>query len=234
MESEKTYDISEVCRMLGITSRALRFYESKGLIQSTKYGISSRRKYTEKQLDNIKSVVTFRRLGLSIKTIQSLQKSNVNLKDAICSKRAEIYASINTKIHEINFLNEVLFSIDSGNADLLPNVQNIPDESENDLNTVRICSDAVLNGKTDVIYEYMSDRMKQYLPCSAYEKIREDMFLPLGTFLSMGRTSVDQNYPHKYIQHIRFSKLGLKITFVIYNNLIEGFWLGYYDTEKEK
>ena len=32
---QKLLDINTVCRMLGTTSRTLRFYEEKGIIQST-------------------------------------------------------------------------------------------------------------------------------------------------------------------------------------------------------
>ncbi len=32
MYQEQRYDIAEVCKMLGTTSRTLRFYEEKGLI----------------------------------------------------------------------------------------------------------------------------------------------------------------------------------------------------------
>ena len=44
------FDITAVCKMLGITSRTLRFYEEKGIITSTTIGLSSRRQYTEEQV----------------------------------------------------------------------------------------------------------------------------------------------------------------------------------------
>ena len=50
MNEKHLWDISEVCNMLGTTSRTLRFYEEKGLIQSTTEGLSHRRRYTEQQL----------------------------------------------------------------------------------------------------------------------------------------------------------------------------------------
>ena len=65
----KLIDINVVCNMLGCTSRALRFYEQKGIIQSTTLGISTRRSYTEEQLANIRNVIILRKLGLSVKTI---------------------------------------------------------------------------------------------------------------------------------------------------------------------
>lgn len=35
MYQKSLYDITEVCKMLDTTSRTLRFYEEKGIIQST-------------------------------------------------------------------------------------------------------------------------------------------------------------------------------------------------------
>ena len=35
MSKEHLYDITEVCGMMGTTSRTLRFYEEKGIIKST-------------------------------------------------------------------------------------------------------------------------------------------------------------------------------------------------------
>ena len=52
MDNEYIYDIADVCQKLNITSRTLRFYEEKGIIDSTKDGFSNRRKYTKQQIDN--------------------------------------------------------------------------------------------------------------------------------------------------------------------------------------
>ena len=96
MNNEYIYDIADVCQKLNITSRTLRFYEEKGIIDSTKDGFSNRRKYTKQQIDNISKVVTLRTLGLSIKAIQELKNNGVNLKDEIISRRAEVYARIDS------------------------------------------------------------------------------------------------------------------------------------------
>ena len=69
MKGTYLYDITDVCRLLGTTSRTLRFYEQKGIISSTTVGSSARRRYTEEQLVHIKNVLALRTLGLSIKAI---------------------------------------------------------------------------------------------------------------------------------------------------------------------
>ena len=96
------FDISEICTMLNTTSRTLRFYEQKGLISSIRIGSSERRHYTEEQRDKIKNILILRKLGLSVKQIQELQKQDKDLQSALYEKRAEIGALINTKLKEIN------------------------------------------------------------------------------------------------------------------------------------
>ena len=73
VEKETIYDISEVCRMLETTSRTLRFYEEKGLIQSTALPFSTRRHYTNDQVERIRRVLLLRGLGLSVKAIAQMQ-----------------------------------------------------------------------------------------------------------------------------------------------------------------
>ena len=110
----KLYDISEVCKILGTTSRTLRYYEEKGIITSTKNDFSSRRTYTEEQIKHIRNVMVLRTIGLSIDTISRLQKNGADLKNEIIAKRAEIFAYIDSKSKEISLLNEAIAIIESG------------------------------------------------------------------------------------------------------------------------
>ncbi|MCH5183604.1 MAG: MerR family transcriptional regulator [Oscillospiraceae bacterium] len=47
MSERNTIDIGEVCRVLGTTSRTLRFYEEKGIIASTPPEFGTRRQNQE-------------------------------------------------------------------------------------------------------------------------------------------------------------------------------------------
>ena len=101
MNEKHLWDISEVCNMLGTTSRALRFYEEKGLIQSTTEGLSHRRRYTEQQLAQIINVLSLRKMGLSLKAISQLLANHMDLRDAVLSRRVEIYASVHSDLREL-------------------------------------------------------------------------------------------------------------------------------------
>lgn len=229
MNNEYIYDIADVCQKLNITSRTLRFYEEKGIIDSTKDGFSNRRKYTKQQIDNISKVVTLRALGLSIKAIQELKNNGVNLKDEIISRRAEVYARIDKHIREIDRLNEALALIDSGNNLFEAKSEEILSVSDVELNTVNVCSDAIARGDTDTLYEYLSDKLKEYMPKDVFCTIRNDTLKPLGDFVCFGEAEPDPIHTNKVYKYVKYSKLGLKITFIFYGKKIDGMWLSYYE-----
>jgi DNA-binding transcriptional MerR regulator len=230
MNQKFLYDITEVCKMLGTTSRTLRFYEEKGIIQSTTVGTSSRRQYTEEQLSLIKNVFVLRTLGLSVKVIAELQTKESDLKKAVLSKRAEIYASIESRVREINFLNEAISALESGKNIFAEDWQLSSAMNAEEEEISKICTDAILSGDTDTLYEHLSPRLAEYMPREVYRVVRKDTLAPLGDFVSIDKTVADDRFSNKIYCFIRFSKLGLKITYVFHDGKIEGLWLGYYDT----
>ena len=232
MYQKQMYDITEVCRMLGTTSRTLRFYEEKGIIQSTTVGISSRRQYTEEQASLIKNVFVLRTLGLSVKAIAGLQNSGTDLKEAVLSKRAEIYASIESRIREINLLNEALSALESGKNIFNEDWQLSSAMNAEEKEIARFCTDAILNGNNNVLYEHLSPRLVQYMPKDVYCVVRKDTLAPLGDFVSIEKTVADDRFSNKLYCFVKYTKLGLKITYVFHGGKIDGLWLGYYDTNE--
>lgn len=79
--------IGEVCKLVGTTSRTLRFYEEQGIISSTNGLQFKQRQYSNEQLAHLKNVFVLRNLGLSIKSIKGLLCENINLSTAILEKR---------------------------------------------------------------------------------------------------------------------------------------------------
>ena len=64
-------DIAEVARLTGLTSRALRFYEARGLVTPLRTG-SGRRHYGPAQLERLHHIIAMKRAGLTLAQIQSL------------------------------------------------------------------------------------------------------------------------------------------------------------------
>ena len=232
MEDKHLYDITEVCRMLGTTSRTLRFYEEKKIITSTTVGLSARRKYTEEQLLQIKNVLVLRSLGLSVKSITELQKEQSDLKNAVLSKRAEIYASIEAHIKEINLLNEAVYALELGKNIFDGVWQSRSDADFNELEIARLCTDAIINNDDEFLYRHLSSRLLQYMPKDVYGVARRDTLATLGDFLGIDEIAADKKYSNKIFSKVRYSKLGLMITFVFHAGKIDGLWLGYYDSTR--
>ena len=232
MEDKHLYDITEVCRMLGTTSRTLRFYEEKKIITSTTVGLSARRKYTEEQLLQIKNVLVLRSLGLSVKSITELQKEQSDLKNAVLSKRAEIYASIEAHIKEINLLNEAVYALELGKNIFDGVWQSRSDANFEELEIARLCTDAIISNDDEFLYRHLSSRLLQYMPKDVYSVARRDTLATLGDFLGIDEIAADKKYSNKIFSKVRYSKLGLMITFVFHAGKIDGLWLGYYDSTR--
>jgi len=234
MEEKLIYDISEVCKILNTTSRTLRFYEEKGIIQSTAVKYSIRRHYTKEQIANIRNVLALRTLGLSIKSIIELQKNNTDLKSAIIERRAQISAWIEEKQKEIVLLHEALAAIEEG-KDIFEekNEQfSIKKDLERDIIS-KECTYAIINGDNDAVYKYLSEKMKEYTPLDVFKTIRRDTLLPLGNFIEFEKSVQNEKHPNIIYHFIKYEKLGLKIKYVFHGEKIHGLWFRYYEW-KEK
>src|SRR6188768_4460277 len=64
-------DIAEVARRTGLTSRALRFYEARGLVTPLR-SASGRRRYGPAELERLHQVMAMKRAGLTIGQIEKL------------------------------------------------------------------------------------------------------------------------------------------------------------------
>jgi DNA-binding transcriptional MerR regulator len=76
---DDSLDIREVARRTGLTSRALRFYEARGLLKPLRT-YSGRRLYGRVELERINQIVALKRAGLSLAQIGRLtQRGSLDL-----------------------------------------------------------------------------------------------------------------------------------------------------------
>ena len=233
MADNTLYSIKDVCRMLGTTSRTLRFYEEKGIISSCRNAFSSLRYYNEQQINHIKNVMVLRTIGLSVESIARLQKEGADLKNEILSKKAEIYALIDSKSKEISLLNEALAIVENGDSlfgkDFTEQL-NLPTDY-NDI--VKNCSKAIVTGDFELLYSYFSNKLAEYEPIEAFRCVCEDVLIPCGKLVAYEKTVRDECFPNIVFQYMKYSKIGLKIKFVFHNYKIDGLWLNYYECNKK-
>ncbi|MFR2767330.1 MAG: MerR family transcriptional regulator [Thomasclavelia sp.] len=72
---EKTYTISQISKLLGLTNDAIRFYEKKGLVHPTINPHNSYRMYTLKNVLELLDIIYYRHLDFSIIEIQELYQN---------------------------------------------------------------------------------------------------------------------------------------------------------------
>ena len=69
-ESEEYTRIGEMAKMFGVTLRALRFYEDKGLISPRREG--STRLYTRRDKARLKLILLGRKIGFSLRDVKQI------------------------------------------------------------------------------------------------------------------------------------------------------------------
>lgn len=98
MTDRTTYYIGDISHTLGLSQRAIRYYEELGIIKPTRTE-GGFRTYSARDIDLLKMVLKFKELGMSLEEIQSLlcpKGGELNaahtreLRDALMSKREEL------------------------------------------------------------------------------------------------------------------------------------------------
>lgn len=231
---EKLTDINQVCKMLGTTSRTLRFYESKGIITSTKKTDNKCRQYTTAQIDHIKKVLVLRSLGLSIAKIAELQQGNTSLSDTITLRKAEINASIITKLKEIRLLTDALATIEAG-GDIFSDKK--PERRSPAYDWLKIADSftkTFLSGDLDGSFSYFATVLQDYMPLTVFKRITHDTLKPLGNFIRRDKIEFDREFCNIAYSYLEYENLGLYLKLVFHKDKIHGFWFNYYEYEGKK
>lgn len=96
----------EVCETLNISSKTLRIYEEKGLVQA-KRGENNYRNYSDNDIVKIKHIMFLRELGFSIKDIKKLiEKSGYN--NEFLRNLYIQYKAVKAKINELENIKSTL------------------------------------------------------------------------------------------------------------------------------
>ncbi len=224
-------DISAVCAQLGVTSRTLRFYEQKGIIQSTK-GETSRRQYSPQQIEQINWVLTLRTLGVPIAEIQALQQQKKSLFEVISDQKTQLQAVIFQKMREIDRLETALFQLENGES-IDKNKENESDISalrQERMQIAKTCTDAFVSGNLASCYPFFSQKLQDYLPKNVFERVRRDTLASAGAFVRQTQTRWDEKLDNVLYIHLAYQKTGILLKYIFLETQISGFWI-YYENE---
>lgn len=222
-----TMDIGEVCRLLGTTSRTLRYYEEKGIIQSTAVVSGHCRHYTPEQIEHIKKVLVLRSLGLSIASISRLYEGNTDLSEIIAEHKAKLIALLDIKIRELRLLDEALTRLGTGENIFTQKNVSEPEQQQIRLEIAETGTEAVITGKLEPCYEHFTPTLKSYFPLPSFRQVLTDTIAPIGKFICLDHNEWQQNSVFIYL---KYEKLGLIVQFSFdVNDKIQGIWFRYYE-----
>lgn len=79
--------ISEAAKLTGMNVSSIRFYERKGLLLPERESGSKYRDYTEADVQRIKQIFLYRKMGISVETIELLLKGKANLREVLAEQK---------------------------------------------------------------------------------------------------------------------------------------------------
>ena len=226
---EELFDITEVCEQFNISSRTLRFYEEKGLIESYRTSSNSHRSYTKEQVDKIRDILALRAIGLSVKAIQEYLHGEVSLKEMVYLRKAEIFASIHAKQQEIYLLEDALANIENGEDFFRKTSNQAAGTDEKLLQLVRSCSEYLVQGKLEKVYMHFSRQIQDYMPLSAFQNRWRDETIGMGKFVRLGDAWNEPKDNMIIFQNIHFEKLIIRLKYVFRDEIVHGFWIQHVD-----
>lgn len=79
--------ISEAAKLTGMNVSSIRFYERKGLLLPERESGSKYRDYTEADVQRIKQIFLYRKIGISVETIELFLKGKANLREVLAEQK---------------------------------------------------------------------------------------------------------------------------------------------------
>lgn len=234
MNEKRLFAINEVCKMLGTTSRTLRFYEQKGIVESTAVPFQTRRQYSLEQIEHIKKVLVLRSIGLPIAKIQAYQNENRDLAEVIAERQAEISALLISKTKEANLLAKALDTVKSGGDIFTEKGSKSSSISYDRFEAANTFTDLFLDGDLEACFSHFTEMLQDYMPFSVFNRVTSDTLKPIGGFVCKDKIERDRELNNVIYSFLKYEKLGLSIKLVFHRDKIHGIWLNYYELEGEK
>lgn len=229
MEELKT--INEVCKMLDMTSRTIRYYEQLRLIKTFRESRTAPRRLDGANIERLRKIRFLRKLGLTLDEITEMIDSDEKAAELIIGKIAGMKAEINAMVERINLLREVVAVAEQG-GDIYSVERQLgqpPDEPE----MLRVAAEVtrlILERRFDELPPHLDSDMNEMPP----EIIRAgwDVHIkPCGKFLSVGKQSIVAD---TVINRLHFEKQDVAIYTEVHAGIVTGMFLQYVKRENEE
>ena len=203
---EEPKKINEVCRMLDMTSRTIRYYEQCRLIKTIRESSNAPRRLDAENIERLRKIRFLRNLGLSLDDISVIIDDESKAIEIIYGKTADYVDEINSLKKRIKFLEDVVTTVESGGdiyavesdgnrAKDIHAAESDRKISEEDREKLRIASEVtamIIEGRFSDISAYGNDLVKKFTP-DLLGSVWNKLLLTSGKFVSVGEQSVDGN-----------------------------------------
>lgn len=220
----KLKTINDVCKMLDMTSRTIRYYEQLGLIQTVRESKTAPRRLDEEIIEQLRKIRFLRKLGLALDEIAEIIDSDEKATEFIKLKKAAMKAEINELILRVNLLTEVIAAAEQGeNIYATEQCLSLPPDHEEMRRIVGECTRLLLERRFEELHDYLDEDMRQMSP-DLFETGWNVHIKPCGKFLSIDEQSVIED---TVINRLHFEKQNLAVLIEVHAGIVTRMLLKY-------
>jgi DNA-binding transcriptional MerR regulator len=113
--STKTYTVSQVSRMAGVTVRTLHHYDEIALLVPSERRANGYRYYTDADLQRLQQILIFKELGFSLEAIQSIiDEAPAERRDALVMQRELLQGELRKTTAVIRAIENAIQALEGG------------------------------------------------------------------------------------------------------------------------
>lgn len=226
MNMDDMKSITEVCRLLDMTSRTVRYYEQCGLIKTARSSPTAPRSLDKENIERLRKIRFLRKLGLSIDEIKSVIDSDEAATEMIRDKTVAFQAEIASLIERICLLETVLDAASMGE-----NIYSVEKEGQKpfgnaeDIHAAEETARLLVEGRFTELKQYFGYETKKFT--TDFIKSCWEMHIePCGNFISYGETVVDGS---TIIKRLNYEKIVVAIKMEVYGGKVMRLMLQYFN-----
>ena len=231
MNMNNTKHISEVCKLLGTTSRTIRYYEQLGLIHSSRETPSAPRRLDAENIELLRRILFLRKIGLSLDEITVVLREKKDAAELIRSKSVAFSAEITALMERIKLLERVIEASEN-NGDIY--ALDLQKEAENldtsHLKTADMIVGLLLSRRFAEITPYLQPEIREHLTPEIIEKAWDRFTQPCGAYVADLKRETEGIFVKCYLQ---FEKTVVMIVIPFSGEMLSGLLMKYWN-EKEQ
>ena len=230
MHMQEFITINEVCKMLGTTSRTIRYYEQCGLLRTTRTVKSAPRRLDSESIERLRKILFLRKLGLSLDEIAEVIDSDEQAAELIRLKTAEIHAQIAELGERISLLKEVRACAERGEN--IYSVEESIGQPPDSQACMRVAAEVTRLLREERFAELAPyfDAETRAMPPEFFETVWHSHIKPCGAFVSVGRQTIQGRC---VTTRLHYEKLGVAVKMEVYGGLASFLFLQYFKEENE-